>query len=683
MHKKYLSIFLLFLVPGLGAQSNVFKKQLDSIHKLRQLSEKTEFGLEARIAYAKQAVALSKRTNVDSVFFKSIRNLTIIYLEDVKYFDTAKKILHENLKLANELKDSLSILYINAQLGHLHHISYLHHITREKNDSAYYYYYNTLKYLKTPSFSKIAKHKITQANILNNIANLQGDEQDYVGGQTTTIQAINLLLTVPESKKSLRILSIAYSLLGLNLCRLKEYDKALEYYQKALSISNNFSDKLYVSINIAEVYKKKGDYKKTFDIYDKLLEAPDLFKKDANGYATILTNYAYTLFLAKGKNTTRIDSLFTKAHNIFEDLKLDYELSASSNDMSEFYQATNEKEKALFYAKKAYRIGKRSRVFEEELRALKQLSKLKAGEEGKTHLYEYIALHDSLIANERANRNKFARIQFETDQHIQETKRLSTQNILISIIAAIFILSLGLLYFIRLQKGKNQRLLFDREQQEANQEIYGLMLRQQAKLEEGRMQERHRIAEDLHDGILSQLLGTRMNMGFLDVKGDDGTMRDYHRFLDEIQKIEKEIRSLSHELKGDDALSRTNFESIMDQYLKAQSLVGGFGYEIVNKGVLFDGIKDFTKVNIYRILQESVQNIVKHAKANHVWIHFYLDTEQLNLVIEDNGVGFDVNGDKKGIGLKNIASRAQKLKGSFKIDTVPNKKTLIHIIVPV
>jgi signal transduction histidine kinase len=53
------------------------------------------------------------------------------------------------------------------------------------------------------------------------------------------------------------------------------------------------------------------------------------------------------------------------------------------------------------------------------------------------------------------------------------------------------------------------------------------------------------------------------------------------------------------------------------------------------------------------------------------------------LIIEDNGVGFDVNGDKKGIGLKNIASRVQKLKGSFRIDTVPNKKTVIHIIVPV
>src|SRR5690606_29007277 len=315
--------------------------------------------------------------------------------------------------------------------------------------------------------------------------------------------------------------------------------------------------------------------------------------------------------------------------------------------------------------------------------ALKQLSKLKEGEEGKAYLYKYIALNDSLIANERANRNKFARIQFETDQYIKETERLSTQNILISIIAAVLILSLGLLYFIRLQKAKNQKLLFEKEQEEANQEIYGLMLKQQAKLEEVRMQERHRIAEDLHDGILSQLLGTRMNMGFLNLKGDNATLADYRQYLKEIQNIEKDIRALSHELKGDEELTQTNFEAITDQYLKNQSHIGNFKYDIHNKNVLFDSVKDVVKVNIYRILQEATQNIIKHAKAAHVQVRLYIKEGHLNLVIEDDGVGFDVKADKKGIGLKNIASRVEKLKGTFKIDATPNKKTIIHITLPV
>lgn len=681
MRKKYLYIFLLLFVSNLEAQNNAFKKQLDSIQKLRQLSRNNEFDLEKRIAYAKQAVALSKRIDVDSVFLKSNKNLSDVYIEDIKYFDSAKIIFHKNLKLANKLKDSITVSYTNYQLG------YLFHATGKKTDSAYYYYYNALKYFKNASFSKIAKHKRTQADIYNNIANLQTDEQDYLGSQTATIQAINLILTLPESNVSKASLSDMYNLLGVNLKRLKEYDKALYYFQKSIDVSkrtpSEYVNNLYAKINIAELYRTTGNYKKVFKIYDELLKDSDLPKKDLSSYAAILCNIGYTMFLSKSKNLTKIDSLFTKSHKIFEDLQLPYELSASSNDMSEFYSAINEKEKSLFYAEKAYTISEKTRLYEEKLRALKQLSKLQKGDEGKAYLYEYIALNDSLITNERANRNKFARIQFETDQYINETKRLSTQNILISIIAVIFILSLGLLYFIRLQKGKNQRLLFDKEQQETNQEIYGLMLRQQTKLEEGRMQERHRIAEDLHDGILSQLLGTRMNLGFLDLKGDKNTIEDYNRFLNEIQKIEKEIRSLSHELKGEDALTKTNFESIMDQYLKTQSLIGNFEYEVINKGVLFDSIKDFIKVNIYRILQEAIQNITKHAKANHVRINFYLETEQLNLIIEDDGMGFDVNSDKNGIGLKNIASRVEKLKGSFKIESIKNRKTLIHIIIPV
>jgi two-component system NarL family sensor kinase len=673
MYKKPLYILLLY-VSSLGAQTDAIKKHLERIEELRQLSSNKELEFESRINYAKEAVALSKKVNIDSTFLRSIRNLTILYLEEDKYHSIAKKILDKNLKLSTALKDSINTAYINFQLG------YFYHIKSINNDSAYYYYYNALKHINNSSLSKKDYHRDTQADILSNIANLQKNELDYIGSQATAIQLINIALTLADNREKL---SDAYSLLGMNLNKLKEYDKGLDYYQKALSLATDYKDILYLYINIAELYKEKGDYKKVFDIYDELLKDTEIKIKDANGYATILANYAYTLFLTEEKNTAKIDSLFTTSHSIFENLKLSYELTANSNDMAEFYASINEKEKSLLYAQKAYTLSKSARLYEEKLRALKQLSRLKEGDAGKAYLYEYIALNDSLISNERANRNKFARIQFETDQYINETKRLGTQNILISIIAAISILSLGLLYFIRLQKGKHQKLLFDQKQQEANEEIYGLMLKQQTKLEEGRVQERHRIAEDLHDGILSNLLGTRMNLGFLDLKGDNETMADYHRFLNEIQKIEKEIRSLSHELKGEDVPAITNFESIVDEYLKTQSLVGNFKSNIINKGISFDIINDFIKVNIFRILQEAVQNIIKHAQAKNVLINFYLNKEHLNLIIEDDGIGFHVDNDKKGIGLKNIASRVQKIKGSLRIDTIPNKKTSIHIIVPV
>ncbi|MEP5338808.1 MAG: tetratricopeptide repeat protein [Algibacter sp.] len=676
--QKYLSFILLcILTLNIDAQNSVFKQQLDSIQELRRLCNNENLDLEKRVAYAKQAVVLSEKTKVDSVILRSNRNLAWVYFNDIKYYDQNKRLLHKNLKLSYQAKSSLNIAYASSYLGHIHELS------RVTKDSAYYYYYNTLTFSKNLESQKKSEF---QVNTFINIAALQRDGCDYIGSQNTLIKAIGILQTLSESTKNLESLSIVYSALALNLFNLKEYDKALNYYQKSLEINYNtsmcFIDKIHTKINIAEVYKNTHNYKKVFKIYDELLKDEKLYEKHPNGYATILSNIAYAMFLSGDKNYSKIDSLFTKSHHIFEELKLYYELSASGNDMSEFYAATNQKGKAIFYAEKVYEISKTTREYEEQLRALKQLSKLKKGDTGKAYLYEYIALEDSLVVNERTNRNKFARIQFETDQYIKDTKRLNTQNILTSILAGIIIITLGLFYFIRIQDYKNKVLLFEKEQQEANQGIYSLMLKQQAKLEDVRLHERHRIAEDLHDGILSQLFGARMGIGFLDVKGDDDTIKQHHIFIDELQKIEKEIRDVSHELRQDESFSKSSFESIIDQYIKQQSIRGNFKYNITNTHILFDAISDTIKVNLYRIVQEVIHNIIKYAKVKHVDIHFYLESNNLNVIIKNDGVGFHDQTNKKRIELKNIDSRVKKINGTVKIKFTPNKNTLIYVIIP-
>src|SRR5690606_26576337 len=169
MHKKHLYIFLLLLAFSLNAQDKTFKKQLDSIQKLRELSWNDAIDLETRINYAKDAVALSKKTGVDSVFLKSIRVLSMKYMEDVNYYDEAKTILTKNLKLANRLIDSVNVGYMSHQLGYIHQVI-------KNNDSAYYYYYNALKYFENKKTTRKTKMDIiTQAYTYNNIANLQKD----------------------------------------------------------------------------------------------------------------------------------------------------------------------------------------------------------------------------------------------------------------------------------------------------------------------------------------------------------------------------------------------------------------------------------------------------------------------------------------------------------------------------
>ncbi|WP_303316665.1 tetratricopeptide repeat protein [Flavivirga abyssicola] len=656
---------------------------MDSIQMLRNLSKNSKLDIETRISYAKRASKLSYRTQVDSVILNSNDNLAIIYLKSEKYYKQSIILNHKSLRLATSLNDSLNLAYIYGHLG------CIYHSLKVMNDSAYYYYNKSLRiYQKCKSLNR-NKDKLNQAVIYGSIAEIQRNEYDYIGSQSNIIKAIDLTLSATKTKESFDDLWRSYNTLGLILVSLEEYDEALNYYKKALNVNyetlTDYSkNKLFTKINIAELYRKRGDYNKAIEAYNKLLKNITIKDKDPASHGAILNNLAYTMFLAKHKNENKIDSLFIKAYKSFNDLDLEYEISSGGNDMAEFYYATNQKDKALYYAERSYKTGIGIKEFKEVLRSLKMLSKLKEDDSGKAYLYEYIRLKDSFIDSERANRNKFARIQFETDHYIKETKRLSTQNILIIIIGGILILVLGLLYFIRVQRSKNRALIFASEQEKANQEIYKLMLQQQTKREEGRLQERYRIAQDLHDGILCRLFGTRMAMGFLDIKADETTLNKYKEFIDELQDIEKEVREVSHAFKKENELSKTSFQSILEAYIKKQSIVGGFSCKLKKADdVNFELLHEGQKVEIYRIIQEAIQNSIKHAKANNIVISFSLKDNVLEIKIGDDGIGFDTNRSYKGIGLKNMASRVLKLRGSHQIISILDEGTELNISIPV
>jgi two-component system sensor histidine kinase UhpB len=89
------------------------------------------------------------------------------------------------------------------------------------------------------------------------------------------------------------------------------------------------------------------------------------------------------------------------------------------------------------------------------------------------------------------------------------------------------------------------------------------------------------------------------------------------------------------------------------------------------------------KLMIYRIVQEQVNNIVKHAKASHVRIKITNDAKQISLLIADNGVGFDTKQKSKGIGLRNIENRVKFYKGNVTIRSEKEKGCILKIFIPV
>ena len=126
-----------------------------------------------------------------------------------------------------------------------------------------------------------------------------------------------------------------------------------------------------------------------------------------------------------------------------------------------------------------------------------------------------------------------------------------------------------------------------------------------------------------------------------------------------------------------------NFTSIINQLLKDKSQLGNFQVELnVDKNISWDSINEIIKVHVYRIVQESLQNIIKHAQATTVTLHLSMNEDSFILELKDDGVGFSMKKSKKGIGLKNIQSRVQKLKGKLQIESATNKGTTLNINIP-
>jgi len=205
----------------------------------------------------------------------------------------------------------------------------------------------------------------------------------------------------------------------------------------------------------------------------------------------------------------------------------------------------------------------------------------------------------------------------------------------------------GFLFFMRAQRARSRELILRQSQQRANEEIYKLIITQQNKLEEGRVLEKSRIAKELHDGVLGRMFGLRLNLDGLNQRTDEEAINERVRCLDELKTIEQDLREISHELSREKYVLINNFVAIVNNLLEEQAKVNKASLSTkMDPNIDWDLLSNTTKINLYRILQESLQNINKYAKATSIKVEFKKDKKgNLILNIADDGIGFEV--DKK------------------------------------
>jgi len=669
--------FILFLFCAystcIHAQTKSVNTTLDSIQTLRKLSREPSLDLELRLKYAKQASHLSQEIGIDSTLLNSNQHLSFVYLYLGEY-NSLRDLNHKNLKLAKKLKDSIA-------LGKVHQNLAWYHRVESQNDSAYYYYYNAKKLYDG------LNDELQIGEMLMNLADLQETAKDYIGSEQNAVQAIKLIQKFPEDEDNLEALWTLYNLLAVISERLENHEEAIENYNMTLEIANKMINGLRFyfnsSNNMAFSYGNNGNYSKALSIYNRLINDERLIKVDSELYTIVLANIARTRFLINDNDIKGIEQQFKSAYTISDSLDYSYGLMMISKDMSDFYKAINKKDTALALSKRAYQIGKETSANDVVLKSLLTMYDLEDGSSKKDYLLEHIRLSDSIIKNERKTRSKFGRVKFKVDEIEADNAQLSKERMLFIFISIGLLMSLTLLYIVITQRSKNRKLEFIQKQQASNEEIYNLMLAQQDKVDEGRAHEKKRISAELHDGILGRLFGTRLSLDSLNMVNTDAAIDSRSQYINELKTIETEIRQISHDLNTD-FVSGSSFITIIKTLIETQTKAYELAY-IFNEdnNIDWESIPNKTKIHIYRMLQESMQNIYKHANASQIKISFKLKNSVILFAIEDDGSGFNVSKARKGIGLKNIDSRVREVGGRAEVFSKIDKGTIIKISIPV
>lgn len=541
-----------------------------------------------------------------------------------------------------------------------------------KMDSAYFFFNKAEKI-----YSKI-NDDLKAGRMLLSMAIIQKNIKDYTGSEVSTIKAINIF----REHKKFKLLYSGYNNLGIIFNELEDFESALIFHKKARNYQEKLEDKdFYKELslnNIGVVYQKMGSYNKAKSNFQSALLNKKLPNEDPVLYAMLLDNFAYSKM--KNREKDGVLELFKKSLKIRDSIGHTPGQIINKIHLAEYYLIEKDSTTAYNYANEANILAKNSNNQRDYLNSLLLISRLKS-ENSREALEKHIEVNDSIQKQEREVRNKFERIRLETNELIEETERLTVEKTWIILFSTFFLISVLLLFYIRVQRSRTKEKFFKQEQRLADAEILELVNQQNTKSQEVRQGERERISRELHDGVVGKMFGARLSLEFLDLKGTTSELKKFSSLTKVLQNIETEIRDISHDLIKEGDILDYNFPGLVKQLITEKPYSSLKVDLFFDEGIKWETLSANIQINLFRIVQEAMHNIYKHAKATEVKLSIEeVGNDKLKLQITDNGKGFNLNKDINGLGIKNMRTRAQNINGEFDIKTSEKNGTMLIFI---
>jgi two-component system NarL family sensor kinase len=457
---------------------------------------------------------------------------------------------------------------------------------------------------------------------------------------------------------------LAYGLgnLGTAYYELRKLVQAKTYHEQALAQARKIGNADAESValtNLGILASERQEYATALSFLQQAL-ALDQAAGNEYGQIESLINIGQTSMLAK--QPAAAERALQQAARLGERLHVLPNLVLVYSGLADLYSQTGQPQKAVSYYQKLQPI--QDSLYNEE--TTQQVAELQTKYETEK--------------KEAQNRllNKQKQLQAaQLSAQQQVIGRRNTQLLAGGIVAALL---LGLAYLLYNRRRLQQKVELEQERQRLER------LRASAVLE-AEEAERRRIGSDLHDGVGQLLTAAKMNLHALGEELNiqtQGQQVMLQNALDVVDESFREVRSISHNLMPNALIKRGLAQAVRD-FLSKIAPDGRLKVQLEVVGLDQGGRLDPTVENVlFRVIQELVQNIVKHAQASQITLQIIRSAEDLTIMVEDNGVGFDpaALGEEAGIGLKNIESRMAYLGGRADFDTAPGRGTTVTLEVP-
>ncbi len=667
MGKIFVLLSLILLISSCNYDSSInIDDNYDDIERLAKISNDESNSIPIRRKSADSMLILLKYKRQSFKKRQSLLKVAHRYFNIKDYeSDTilTKKVISESILFS----DSISLGRAYLDLG----LSY------DKLDISDRALFN---YLQSDEIYINLKDKEKLAEISHLIGILKFRSHDLISSENKLIKALELFRELKDYKKIAEV----YQILGMISYELEDFDRAISLGNKSILILKedvSSTDNIALSamkFNLAMAYSDKKEYQKSLSIVNKLRN-DDQNLRDTNLRASLDILYAINLQKLY-PNKYNLVPIYKNAIVLKDGIPDSLHSISSRNQFVEYCLEIKDSVNARSFATEAYELSKKYKQNNSlVLPSLKNVIKSDPQNAYKNSI-EYIRLNDSLQLAERQMRNKFQRIEFDTHElELERDHAIASKGIFINIFGVIALISIVmfLLVYVAMDSVKKRHAKFRKK---SDTEVYSMMIGQQSKISQGREMEKSRIARELHDGVLNDLSFVRNSLSMvINDTTIEGTEKR-EEYLERLRAIEIEIHSMSRDLSGP-IFNVQSYRRLINDLVALEQVSSDIKWCIYqDEEIRWKKINRNLKVNLYRILQECVQNIKKHSFASNASIKIEKVDQKLRVQICDNGIGFNKNFKKKGIGLENIYARVNADGGSIDIQTDTEKGVKIILV---